>query len=88
MSDIQKIGSAGSVESNDCLVTISASDHLEVEIQSIVDAFFHDQIEKVVLDTLKEKGLNNVKVSLQDKGALDYTIKARLLTAIERMEAK
>lgn len=80
-----KIGVAGSVESNDTLITIQPAEQLTIEITSIVDAFFHDQIEKVILDTLKEYHLDNVKVVCQDKGALDYTIKARLVTAIKRM---
>ena len=81
-----KIGIAGSVESNDTLITIQPTDQLLIEINSIVDAFFHDQIEKVIKDTLKEHNLEHVKVTCQDKGALDYTIKARLVTAINRME--
>lgn len=81
-----KVGSAGSQESNDCYITIQEAEKLEIKIQSIVDAFFHDQIEKVILDGLKENNLTNVAVEVLDKGALDYTIKARLATAIARME--
>ncbi len=81
-----KVGVAGSVESNDILITVSESTELVIEISSIVDAFFHDQIEKVIKDTLKELNMEKVKVTCQDKGALDYTIKARLVTAISRME--
>jgi len=83
-----KVGLAGSLESNDSLITISEAPSLQIEITSIVDAFFHDQIEKVIRDTLKEMKLEKVKVVCQDKGALDYTIKARLMTAISRMEEK
>lgn len=81
-----KVGIAGSVESNDVLITVQSADELIIEITSIVDAFFHDQIEKVIIDTLKENKINKVKVICQDKGALDYTIKARLVTALARME--
>lgn len=81
-----KVGVAGSVESNDILVTVQQSSELIIEITSIVDAFFHDQIEKVIRDTLEEFNIKNVKVVCQDKGALDYTIKARLVTALTRME--
>ena len=80
-----KVGVAGSVESNDILITVQSSESLIIEITSIVDAFFHDQIEKVIKDTLIENNIMNVKVTCQDKGALDYTIKARLVTAIKRM---
>ena len=81
-----KVGVAGSASSNDILVTVQESEKLEIEITSIVDAFFHDQIEKVIIDTLNELNIKNIKVTCQDKGALDYTIKARLVTALTRME--
>ena len=48
-----KVGVAGSVESNDILITFQESNELIIEITSIVDAFFHDQIEKVIKDTLE-----------------------------------
>jgi citrate lyase subunit gamma (acyl carrier protein) len=83
-----KVGMAGSFSSNDALITVSESDELVIKIESIVDDFFHDQIDKVVRDTLKELNINKIKVEVNDKGALDYTIRARLITAISRMEGK
>ena len=80
-----RVGLAGSVESNDIMITVSESDSLIIEIDSIVDAFFHEQIEKVIKDTLNKLNISNVKVVCVDKGALDYTIKARLVTALMRM---
>lgn len=81
-----KIGIAGSIESNDCLITVKTSDKLIIAIESIVYDFFHDQIEQVIKDTLTELKIKTLEVKCQDKGALDYTIKARLVTAIKRME--
>ena len=81
-----KIGVAGSLESNDDIITVKESDQLKISIKSIVYDFFHLQIEEVITSTLKEKNLDKVEVICEDKGALDYTIKARLLTAIARME--
>ena len=81
-----KIGVAGSLESNDAMITVKESDALKITIKSIVYDFFHLQIEEVIKSTLKEKNLDNVEVTCEDKGALDYTIRARLLTAISRME--
>lgn len=83
-----KIASAGTFESNDCLITVKESDKIEIEIQSIVYAQFKDQIEQVIKETLIEQGIEKLYVSCNDKGALDYTIKARLLTAIKRMGEK
>lgn len=81
-----KIGVAGSLESNDALITVTPFDRTEIEIESIVYDFFHEQIEEVILSTLKDLGKENLKVICRDKGALDYTIRARLITAIQRME--
>ena len=81
-----KIGVAGSLESNDALITVKDSDGIQIVIKSIVYDFFHEQIEKVISDTLSERGISNLSVTCEDKGALDYTIRARLLTAIARME--
>ena len=81
-----KIGVAGSLESNDVLVTVKEAEGISLSIKSIVYDFFKTQIENVVRDTLSEMKIDNVSVELEDKGALDYTIKARLITAISRME--
>jgi citrate lyase subunit gamma (acyl carrier protein) len=82
-----KIGIAGSLESNDCLVTIKDSDVLSIKVQSIVDAFYHDQIVELIQTVLEDVNMAHVDVTVIDKGALNYTIKARLLTALHRMEA-
>ncbi len=81
-----KIGVSGSLESNDALITVKEAESQEIVVKSIVYEFFHLQIEKVIKDTLKEIGKENISVLCEDKGALDYTIRARLLTAIDRME--
>lgn len=80
-----KRGVAGSKESNDCLVTVEESNSTQVLIDSVVGAFFYDQIEAAVFETLEEMEIDNVKVTVEDKGALDYTIKSRLISAIKRM---
>jgi citrate lyase subunit gamma (acyl carrier protein) len=80
-----KVAAAGSLESNDCYITVQEHSKLVVEINSIVYDQFGDQIRKVILDTLKEQKIEKIYVQCNDKGALDYTIKARLLTAIARM---
>lgn len=81
-----KIGIAGTMESSDALITVRPSEQLEVRVESTVYDYFGEQIEKTILATLKELNVTNVSVLCQDKGALDFTIKARLITAIERME--
>ena len=76
---------AGTLESNDCLVTIKKSDETKIHIDSIVGHLFYNQILAAIKETLEVENLSNVEVFLEDKGALDYTIRARLTVAIRRM---
>ena len=79
------IGTAGSYESNDCFVTVKPADKRKIVINSIVGAFFYDQIMDTVKQTLDELEAINVEVIVEDKGALDYTIKSRVISAVKRM---
>ncbi|MBU1141448.1 MAG: citrate lyase acyl carrier protein, partial [Firmicutes bacterium] len=72
-----KIASAGTFESNDCLITVKKQTGMTIDIKSIVYDQFKDQINRVIQDTLKELNIKNIHVTINDKGALDYTIKAR-----------
>jgi citrate lyase subunit gamma (acyl carrier protein) len=74
----------GSLESSDCMVTLYQTEEPIVEVDTIVHEAFHDHIMKLVNDTLKEEKTEHMSVRIQDKGALDYAIKARLLSAIRQ----
>lgn len=76
----------GSVESSDCLITLYQNEGIEIEIKSIVLAQYGSQIRKVVMDTLGLYGLNNLRVDVNDLGAFDFTIKARLIAALKRAD--
>ncbi len=82
--NIKNVAVAGSLESNDCLVTIQPADDLIIDIESIVFSQFGEQIKEVIEQTLSENKVKSGHIICDDKGALDYTIKARLITAIER----
>ena len=45
---------------------------------------YGNQIRHVVLDTLESLGVQNVKIKIVDKGALDCTIRARVEAAVYR----
>lgn len=77
---------AGSLESNDIRVMISANDEagIKIELESVVEKQFGRQIRKVILETLEKLQIDNVKVTAVDRGALDYTIKSRVACAAYR----
>ena len=84
------IKSAGSLESSDCLITVKDTNDKKnvVIIESIVFDQFGDQILAVINNVLKESNTSNTEVLCQDKGALDYTIKARTITALKRLRGE
>lgn len=83
---ITKVAKAGTLESNDILVMVMPNENsgIELQLESIVMKQFGDQIEKVINDKVKEMGIEDIVIKAQDKGALDYTIGARVETAIKR----
>jgi len=85
--DIKKITKAGTLESNDILIILMPNSNpgLEIQLESIVIEQFGDQIKKTISETAKELGIENAIIKAQDKGALDYTIVARLKTAFLRV---
>lgn len=85
---VNKVAKAGTLESNDILIMVMPSDKagIEIELESIVMKQFGDQIHKVLLSKAERLGLDSVKIQAQDKGALDYTIEARLETAVNRAQ--
>lgn len=83
--EILKPAVAGTLESSDCQVMVEPGDgEIEFELDSAVINQFGNQIKKVVLETLKNLDVNDIKISVVDKGALDCTIRARVEGAIYR----
>ncbi|MCX7904564.1 MAG: citrate lyase acyl carrier protein [Caloramator sp.] len=82
---IKKPAKAGTMESNDIYIMVYPNENgNEIQLDSIVLKQFGKQIEKVIMDTLKELEVENALVVAKDRGALDYTIKARVETAVKR----
>ena len=81
---------AGTLESNDILITISSTGGSanSVNLSSIVINQFGPAIRAVIDQCLEVSGLSGVEVTVQDKGALECTIKARMETAIARYKEK
>lgn len=76
---------AGTLESNDVLVSVTlGSGRLEVEVDSIVLAQFGEKIQEAALTAARETGVTDAHIRLQDRGALDCTIRARVETALRR----
>lgn len=75
---------AGTLESSDVYVKVEPCDTLEISIESVVYNQFADAIRACVEEVLKEMDVESGKVSINDKGAIDCVIQARVETAIKR----
>ena len=77
MSELIRRSAAGTMESSDAYVELEpGANGIELEIDSVVIQQFGDQIRSVVEDVFHEQGVENAKVKLVDRGALDCVIRA------------
>lgn len=83
---ISKAAKAGSLESNDLMIMIEPSDKLDITLNSVVKEQYVDKILKAINEVLDEEGVTKANIVIEDKGALDFTIRARMRTAIERSQ--
>ncbi|WP_418966012.1 citrate lyase acyl carrier protein [Cetobacterium sp.] len=82
---INKPTKCGTLESNDIFIMLTPSENgIVIELESVVEKQFGNHIKKVIEEKLKEMGITSVLVKAQDKGALDYTIRARIEGAVKR----
>lgn len=83
--NIERTGMAGSLESSDVLVTVDPRHGgVEIVLKSIAEARFGKQIRSLITATLEELSVTEARVQVEDRSALDCTIKARLVAAIHR----
>ena len=79
-------GNAGTMESNDIMITVEPSDGggVQVELTSSVYQQFGKQIIAVIRETAADYGVENALITAVDKGALDCTVRARMAAALTR----
>ena len=83
--DIQKIASAGTMESSDVYVEVEpGTGGICVQLESVVAQQFGDAIEAVVREVFSQQNVENANVKIIDRGALECVLRARVETAIVR----
>ncbi len=81
---IEKHSQAGTLQSSDLMVTVEPAEVLSIEIESTVEKQFGHLIRSRVEKVLQRLGVTQGRVSISDRGALDYAIDARVETAVLR----
>jgi citrate lyase subunit gamma (acyl carrier protein) len=77
---------AGTLESSDLFVRVTPieGEGVEIELESTVYEIYADAIKQSIVESAKALKATGIKIMVQDKGALDYVIKARVQAAILR----
>ena len=77
---------AGTLESSDIYIQVNPieKDIIEIELESSVEELYGEMIEELIRKTLNEMNISYIHVNIQDKGAMDLVIKARLQAAVFR----
>ncbi len=90
MNKIDKSAYAGTLESSDAFIEIKPidQDEIRIELHSSVEEMYGDDIRDLITKCVQELGISYISIKVQDKGALDYVIKARLQAAILRANQK
>ena len=82
---IDRTASAGSLESSDAMVTVGPHpDGIEISVTSPVERQFGDRMRATAREILERRGVTGAAVRIDDRGALDCTLRARIETAVER----
>lgn len=85
---ILKKGQAGTMQSSDLMVIVEPAEELIVEIESTVKKQFEHLIRAKINEVLAKFETTAGRISINDRGALDYAIEARLEAALMRAGGK
>ena len=83
---IEKPAMAGTTESSDIQITVypNPGGGVEITLDSIVKTTFGDAILATVQEVLEEFQVTQAAIQIQDKGAFDWVIRARVRAALCR----
>lgn len=81
---IKQKAQAGTMQSSDLIVYVEPADDLIVEIESTVQKQFGHLIDARIRQVLKRLNVERARISVSDRGALDYAIDARVEAALRR----
>lgn len=85
---VQSVVQAGTLESSDCLVTVGPGSGITLEYSGGSAFLFRRRTEAIVREVLQNCGVTDAAVTIQDQGALEPTLRARIETALGRAARK
>ena len=91
MNEGLRSAQAGTLESADILIMIAPAEPgagVQIELVTPTMQQYGAMIRQTIEKVLAANGIVDARVHANDKGALDYTIEARVQTAIDRAVGK
>ncbi len=91
MNEGLRSAQAGTLESADILIMIAPAEPgagVQIELVTPTMQQYGAMIRQAIEKVLAANGIVDARVHANDKGALDYTIEARVQTAIDRAVGK
>ncbi len=87
MATIAQAGNKGEGVRSDCFITmeLTSSGGIVLDLKSKVKALYGDRIEALVKDILSFYQIKNAKIQIEDTGALDFVIAARMEAVIKQL---
>ncbi|MDO5562767.1 MAG: citrate lyase acyl carrier protein [Synergistaceae bacterium] len=83
-----KTAQAGTLESMDCLVTVTEAQSgagVKIDITGASAARFRTAMEKKITEVLSAMKVSDIEIQVQDNGALDIVLGARVEAAVKRL---
>ncbi|MCI8910509.1 MAG: citrate lyase acyl carrier protein [Oscillibacter sp.] len=83
--EIKHAAASGTLESSDIMVTVlPGTEGIRISLTSSVERYYGDSIRETMLQVLEEMDVKNADIEAVDHGALDCTIRARMVIAVRR----
>lgn len=84
MLELKKAASAGAEESGDVLISAEPGEGIVINLESNVREIFGEAIQQTIREILEQFDVKNASITVRDKGALDFVIRARMMCVICR----
>jgi citrate lyase subunit beta/citryl-CoA lyase len=85
MNTTASAGQRGAEARSDCWVLVEKSDTPKIQIKSKVASLYGDSIRALIASTLSALDATDVALTLEDNGALPFTMMARIEAAVKRL---
>ena len=87
MTSISTAGNKGDRVRSDCFVILEVTDKggIDVQLNSTVQSLYGESIVELCIDELKFFGIGNARLKIEDRGALEFVLTARIEACVKQL---